>query len=222
MGLDMWLYKFPRYKGTTPDQIDAIAQYCEWMNAREKKLEYATDSFDEYAPYEAKNLPDDTDVISFYSQFATETEGFANWFSIGEEVAYWRKANAIHAWFVERVQGGEDDCRYHKEVAKDIIAELRDICAEVIKKSILALGDVCNGQRYSPETGWEDIIEQGKIIINPEVADELLPTRNGFFFGSIDYDQWYMNDIISTYKQLTKILEETDFEKDMIYYSSSW
>lgn len=220
MGLDMYLYKFPRYKDTTPDQIDAIAQYCEWINAREKKLEYATDSFAEYAPYEAENLPDDVDVISFYSKFATKDDW--NWVSIGEEVAYWRKANAIHAWFVERVQGGEDDCRYHKEVTKDIITELRDICAEVIEKSILALGDVRNGQRYSPETGWEDIIEQGKLIINPEVADELLPTRSGFFFGSTDYDQWYMNDIISTYKQLTKILEETDFEKDMIYYSSSW
>ena len=27
-----------------------------------------------------------------------------------EEVAYWRKANAIHKWFVENVQGGVDDC----------------------------------------------------------------------------------------------------------------
>lgn len=26
------------------------------------------------------------------------------------EAMYWRKANAIHKWFVDNVQGGEDDC----------------------------------------------------------------------------------------------------------------
>jgi hypothetical protein len=24
---------------------------------------------------------------------------------------YWRKANAVHGWFVQHVQGGEDNCR---------------------------------------------------------------------------------------------------------------
>ena len=28
-----------------------------------------------------------------------------------EEVGVWRKANAIHRWFVEHVQQGQDDCR---------------------------------------------------------------------------------------------------------------
>jgi len=27
------------------------------------------------------------------------------------EAMYWRKANAIHRWFVENVQGGQDDCK---------------------------------------------------------------------------------------------------------------
>ena len=28
-----------------------------------------------------------------------------------EEVGYWRKFNALHQWFVENCQGGEDDCK---------------------------------------------------------------------------------------------------------------
>lgn len=28
-----------------------------------------------------------------------------------EQVAYWRKANQIHRWFVDNVQNGKDDCR---------------------------------------------------------------------------------------------------------------
>lgn len=30
-----------------------------------------------------------------------------------EEVAYWRKFNALHKWFVDNVQRGVDDCEYH-------------------------------------------------------------------------------------------------------------
>ena len=29
---------------------------------------------------------------------------------VEEEVGYWRKANAIHSWFVKNVQNGNDDC----------------------------------------------------------------------------------------------------------------
>ena len=29
---------------------------------------------------------------------------------ITERVGYWRKANHIHKWFVDNVQGGNDDC----------------------------------------------------------------------------------------------------------------
>ena len=28
-----------------------------------------------------------------------------------ESFGYWRKANQIHKWFVDNVQGGIDDCR---------------------------------------------------------------------------------------------------------------
>lgn len=30
---------------------------------------------------------------------------------IMEDAGYWRKANAIHRWFVDNVQHGDDDCR---------------------------------------------------------------------------------------------------------------
>ena len=40
-----------------------------------------------------------------------------------EEVAYWRKANAIHKWFVDNVQDGKDDCG-HYYVEKDKLKEL--------------------------------------------------------------------------------------------------
>ena len=42
---------------------------------------------------------------------------------ITEEIAVWRKSNAIHKWFVDNVQEGEDDCKSYY-VGKDQLKEL--------------------------------------------------------------------------------------------------
>jgi len=47
------------------------------------------------------------------------------------EGMYWRKANAIHAWFVENVQNGVDDCREYS-VEREQLEELMNLCASVI------------------------------------------------------------------------------------------
>lgn len=48
-----------------------------------------------------------------------------------EEVAYWRKANAIHGWFVAHVQKGVDDCGTY-DVSREHLQDLRAACAEVL------------------------------------------------------------------------------------------
>jgi len=47
------------------------------------------------------------------------------------EVAHWRKANAIHGWFVENVQDGEDKCE-ETFVSVDSIRELVALCEGVL------------------------------------------------------------------------------------------
>ena len=47
------------------------------------------------------------------------------------EAGYWRKANAIHDWFVKNVQGGEDECRPHY-VGREQLEELKALCQEVL------------------------------------------------------------------------------------------
>ena len=121
--------------------------------------------------------------------FLTMRGQYLKWESIFEEVGYWRKANAIHLWFVENVQEGVDDCGIY-EVSKEQLEDLLDVCHLVVE--------------------------------NPAVAEEYLPTTSGFFFGSTEYDEWYIQDIKYTIEVLTKILAETDFETHMIAYRSSW
>jgi hypothetical protein len=49
---------------------------------------------------------------------------------ISVRVGYWRKANAIHKWFVDHVQEGKDDCGNYY-VNREQLTALRDVCVRV-------------------------------------------------------------------------------------------
>lgn len=54
------------------------------------------------------------------------------------QVAYWRKANQIHQWFVTNVQNGKDDCGdYH--VSRDQLITLRTMCQSIAKDKNLSM-----------------------------------------------------------------------------------
>ena len=52
--------------------------------------------------------------------------------TINEQACYWRKANAIHKWFVDNVQDGEDNCEEYY-VPREKLVELVKVCKEVLK-----------------------------------------------------------------------------------------
>ena len=53
------------------------------------------------------------------------------------KIGYWRKANAIHDWFVQNCQDGNDDCR-EAYVPIEKLEELRTICKTVLGNHALA------------------------------------------------------------------------------------
>jgi hypothetical protein len=149
-----------------------------------------------------------------------EISEHSDWSDFFEGVGYWRKANAIHKWFVENVQGGEDDCgRY--EVEQGVLKELREVAQEVVDCSVLVSGEIHNGTRFNNGVA-EKVMEHGKIVSDPSVAKELLPTTDGFFFGCTDYNEYYIGDLLETIAIIDKVLEETDFDVFAIFYTSSW
>lgn len=97
--------------------------------------------------------------------------------------AYWRKANAIHRWFVDFSQE-EDQCQEIKITGKQL-KQLIDLCEQVLKE--------------------------------PERAGELLPTQDGFFFGSTKYDEYYYEDLEYTLKILKDVQDDDEF-----IYQASW
>lgn len=104
------------------------------------------------------------------------------------EAAYWRKANAIHQWFVENCQEGVDECQ-ETWVSREHLERLRDICQQVVDE--------------------------------PSRARELLPPKAGFFFGSTDIDEYYLEDLAHTREVLDRILQ-ADLKGWDFYYRSSW
>ena len=194
MGLDSYLMKMPRYNGATARDVSAVESYLSW---KEKGTEY---TLEEWC---GLNKPPAQEYIDFYNEFYVAGDyGFKH---ITEDVGYWRKANAIHNWFVEKVQDGVDDCRYHREVIKEDIEELLDTCQKVLDASTLV-----------------NYTEDYQVVEDYTVAEELLPTVGGFFFGDTTYDEWYIKDIEHTIDILTRVLDTTDFETEMLYYVSSW
>lgn len=62
-----------------------------------------------------------------------------------EEVMYWRKANAIHSWFVKNVQKGVDDCQ-EAYVSYEDLEALADLCEKVVKDK--------NPELMPPQSGF--------------------------------------------------------------------
>ncbi len=109
-------------------------------------------------------------------------------------VAYWRKANAIHAWFIQNCAKGEDDCR-PVYVNREQLKKLVQTCEEAL--AAYDRGDKAN-------------------------AEGLLTPTSGFFFGSTDIDEYYREDLENTIKQLNKVLKNPKFESWDFIYRASW
>ena len=223
MGLDMYLERMPRYGNTTPNEITAIENYFDWKeNPKAKKY-----TLKEWCGTAFKDVPPKK-VRDFYAPFYITT--YSDWDkkheypnkAIKEEIGYWRKANEIHDWFVEHVQDGVDDCNYHDEVTEEVLEDLLSTCQKVLDSCEMVNGKIKNGYTLDKNGKKIPFMEDGKYVKDPSVAMELLPTTSGFFFGSTDYDEWYVNDIENTIEICKKALETTDFETQQIFYVSSW
>lgn len=65
------------------------------------------------------------------------------------EIGYWRKANAIHKWFVDNVQGGEDNCGSYY-VSLEQLKDLHDLCLKALKDEDSTLLPPTSGFFFGP------------------------------------------------------------------------
>lgn len=101
--------------------------------------------------------------------------------SVVKTVADWRKHNFLVPWAESLSDRGVENC-------VPIVLELGDLKNLYAScKKILTAHD--NGEN------WE------------QVAEEELPTQSGFFFGSTDYDSYYLKDIAHVYNDLQVVFD---------------
>jgi hypothetical protein len=130
------------------------------------------------------------DLLPMDAPDITEHGGHSG-ITIEYPVGYWRKANAIHGWFVQQIGQDVDDCR-EMYISRDKLKDLRNSAQKVL---------------YAKDTA--------------AVAERegLEPTK-GFFFGTYDYDEWYIEDLKRTVDICNKALKLP--EEYSVHYQASW
>jgi len=81
--------------------------------------------------------------------------------------------------------------------------------------------DDCKSYYVSRENLQELVDLCRKVLANRELAAELLPPNEGFFFGGYQYDDYYFDDLQRTADELTALLEAVD-DSWSFEYQSSW
>ena len=117
------------------------------------------------------------------------------------EVGYWRKANQIHNWFMQ-------NCARRDEWDNPI-----DDCSpiEITVDKLEKLLDACK-----------------KVLADHSLAETLLPTQSGFFFGSTEYDEYYFGEIERTIEIIEPVLKFAKHKLEIedyvweVYYRASW
>jgi len=94
------------------------------------------------AHYEHRKV---TGKISIVAEGKVVPIDFKKVSEITEQAVYWRKANQIHQWFVDNVQGGNDDCGNY-DVSCEQLKELRDLCQRA--------SDTQDGSLLPPQGGF--------------------------------------------------------------------
>ncbi len=82
--------------------------------------------------------------------------------------------------------------------------------------------DNCEEYFVSRDNLRDLLHECRQVIAKPDHSSEILPTVEGCFFGSTDYDEFYFQDIKETAEMLEKVLEEEPENQCDFYYRSSW
>lgn len=111
MGLDMYLYRSPRLN------------FIEELNNLQSELYDLSDSFRSLENGEAQNVHLLLDrvqekKIAIIQKYQVDSDISKD--KVFVEVAYWRKFNALHSWFVRNCQNGIDECQTSEVTQKNL------------------------------------------------------------------------------------------------------
>ena len=136
---------------------------------------------------------------------------------ITEELMYWRKANQIHGWFTSHCDELVGDVQYR--VTLDNLKALLEDCYHVLHKLQKA-----PKKTIQVHTGWangESTYSDVEVYECKEAMDVLPPTQ-GFFFGSDEINEWYIESLVETVSFIEKELASNPDDYEEYEYYASW
>ena len=113
---------------------------------------------------------------------------------------YFRKVNFLFAYFEDR---GLMVDQYYAFVTPEDVKDIIHRCEQILEAK-----------------NEGDNLDEGETV--EDLAQELLPTQSGFFFGSTDYDEWYFHDVNDCLTQMRKWLPMLEEEGVTGYMIFSW
>ena len=153
-----------------------------YLNARKyinKVGNWDNVNLDSSRPYAGAESREYRDVINAANMWDIENVQEPYGAEVQVNVAYWRKANQIHNWFVENVQDGEDNCQEYF-VSHEKLKKLLEIAREAYDHRDPQLLEPTEGFFFGStdidEGYWWDInntIKQLERITNLEEFDKL-------------------------------------------------
>jgi hypothetical protein len=129
-------------------------------------------------------------------------------------VGYWRKANAIHGWIVNKCGEGVDNCQVIYLSDEDLL-NLRSEC-------IKALANPSREYQIENQKVFYqlcDYLNSLETELTPDTFQNPLPTVEGFFFGGDDLNDHYYYQLEYTIDLITSLLE-SDHELGFSYQAS--
>ena len=68
----------------------------------------------------------------------------------------------------------------------------------------------------------ELLVKCKQVLEDHSLAETLLPTQGGFFFGNTEYNDWYFYYVKEVYDKFSEIAEDFNSDEDMLSMVCSW
>ena len=148
------------------------------------------------------------------------------------EDVYFRKANFVYKFFQSYLV--DEECVVTKPMILDLLSRCDKIIEAAKADGIIGANGKISRKYFYPNNFYilpDD--KQKKVECSIRKANEtmptkwtdtarvLLPTTEGCFFGSTEYKIWYLEDILSSKQQFTKLLKYWK-DDEVVYNVMSW
>lgn len=208
MGLDIYGHLVKKVRSSKEEPLKTISEYNTIADERAKAR------FHEFAAVSLKRLEEVKDDVKAYREVYNDVfshmADFTKYsFTYEKMLEEPNNVSVVKDFFnkFENMYYAESDVYFRKVnfVYNFFSNKLEDECCFADKSDIEELISRCD-----------------KVLADHSLAQELLPTRSGFFFGSTDYDNWYFGDVEDCKRQMEKLLSMYDEDTDVVFFIMSW